>query len=397
MTASAKRFGASGRTSDSGTEVHALNGIGLHLAVDTGGTFTDVVASRAGHRVFVSKVPTDAGNPAGSFMAAIESVAEHWGLTLAALLECTDRISHGTTLGVNALLQGSLARTALLTTEGFRDALELRRSRLENQWDLRFRPAEPLVPRYLRLAIRERIDWSGRVLTPLDEEQVRDVAGILRGHRVEAVALCFLFSYLNPAHEQAAAAVLRRELPEVYISASSEVAPRMGEYERSSTVVLNAALGPLFDDYLTELEQSLSLHGWRGPVHLVLNSGVLNDAAGALGVPVKTLLSGPAAGSRGAETVARQGGEACLIVADMGGTSFDTHLVLEGRTPLVAEAAVAGHPLALPMVDIHSIAAGGGSVLSVDEAGAVRVGPRSAGALPGPACYRRGGVEPTLT
>src|SRR5665648_716538 len=146
MTASAKRFGASGRTSDSGTEVHALNGIGLHLAVDTGGTFTDVVASRAGHRVFVSKVPTDAGNPAGSFMAAIESVAEHWGLTLAALLECTDRISHGTTLGVNALLQGSLARTALLTTEGFRDALELRRSRLENQWDLRFRPAEPLVP-----------------------------------------------------------------------------------------------------------------------------------------------------------------------------------------------------------------------------------------------------------
>ena len=395
--ASAKRFGGSGRTSGSSTEVHALNGIGLHLAVDTGGTFTDVVAARAGHQVLVSKVPTDAENPARSFMVAIESVAERLGLTLAGLLERTGRISHGTTLGVNALLQDGLARTALLTTEGFRDALEIRRSRLENQWDLRFRPPEPSVPRYLRLGIRERIDWSGRVLTPLDEEQVREVAAVLRGHRVEAVALCFLFSYLNPAHEQAAAAVLRRELPEVYVSASSEVAPRMGEYERTSTVVLNAALGPLFDDYLTELGQALGRHGWRDPVHLVLNSGVLNDAVGALRAPVKTLFSGPAGGSRGAETVARQRSVDGLIVADMGGTSFDTHLVLEGRTPLVAESAVAGHPLALPMVDIHSIAAGGGSVLSVDEAGAVRVGPRSAGALPGPACYGRGGVEPTLT
>lgn len=369
----------------------------FRLAVDTGGTFTDVVLAGPDGRLLSAKVPTSDEDPAAGVLAGIDEVAALAGLSTAELLAGTERLVHGTTLGLNALLQGRGARVALLCTEGFRDALELRRSRLPDQWDFRASLPPVLVPRHLRLGVRERMDHAGRVLTPLDEAQVEALAEQLEEASVEAVAICLLFSFRNPAHEQAAAEILRRRLPGRFVAASSEIAPRLGEYERASTTVLNAFLGPLLAAYLEKLSGLLAERGWRGSLELVTSSGGLTDAWGAAGVPARTLLSGPAGGGLAGAVLAEKTGRPDLVVADMGGTSFDVHLVTGGRGEVAPAGEVAGYPLALPLLDIHSVGAGGGSVAWVDEGGLLRLGPRSSGSRPGPACYGRGGTEPTVT
>ena len=367
------------------------------VAIDTGGTFTDIAAVSESGQMMMLKSPTDRENPAQGIILALAEMAGCWGLDLATFLEQTDQIIHGTTLALNALLEGQGSRTALLTTEGFRDALEIRRSRRDNQWDLRAPVPRLLVPRRLRLGVRERLDYRGEVVIPLDREQLEDIIARLRAEGVESAAVCFLFSFQNPAHEQAAAEALREALPGVFITTSAEVSPRIREYERTSTVVLNAYLTPVLAAYLNILEEKLAAYGWHRPLYLMLNSGGLTDAGTVKNFAVKTLLSGPAGGAQGGQALAQELQKPDLVVADMGGTSFDVTLVVNGKCRQVPEAELAGHPVTLPMTDIRSIGAGGGSVASVDESGRLMVGPRSAGSVPGPACYGRGGTEPTVT
>jgi len=369
----------------------------FRVAIDTGGTFTDIAAVSESGQMMMLKSPTDREDPAQGIILALAEMAGCWGLDLAAFLEQTGQIIHGTTLALNALLEERGSRTALLTTEGFRDALEIRRSRRDNQWDLRAPGPRLLVPRRLRLGIRERVDYRGEVVIPLDRKQLQDTAALLQAEGVEAAAVCFLFSFQNPCHEQAAAAALREFLPGVFITTSAEVSPRIREYERTSTVVLNAYLTPVVAAYLNILEEKLAAYGWYRPLYLMLNSGGLTDAGTVKNFAVKTLLSGPAGGAQGGQGLAQALQKPDLVIADMGGTSFDVTLVVNGKCRQVPEAELAGHPVTLPMTDIRSIGAGGGSVAAVDESGRLMVGPRSAGSVPGPACYGLGGTEPTVT
>lgn len=271
----------------------------FRIAIDTGGTFTDFAATDNNGRLEMVKAPTDRTNPTRGIMQGLKGLAERWNATLPAFLAATEDLAHGTTLALNALLEDKGVKVALLTTEGFRDALEMRRSRLETSWDFRGPVPKLLVPRYLRFGIRERLDYKGDVLTPLDLEQVDRVALRLKEEGVGAVAICFLFSFLNPYHEQQAADRLRELLPGIFVTASSQVAPRIREYERTSTTVLNAALTPVLAEYLNNLEDELAKEGWNRPLQLMLNSGGLTDSLAIRSNGIKTLMSGPAGGGQG--------------------------------------------------------------------------------------------------
>jgi N-methylhydantoinase A len=392
--------------------------VAYRVAVDVGGTFTDAVALVAGTAagdqgsvaggppacsgapaagVVQAKVLTDPADASLSVMEALARLAAAHGLRLSEFLSRTDRIVHGTTLGLNALLQGSRVRVGLLTTEGFRDSLEFRRSAWSNQWDFRAQAPPLLVPRERRLGIPERVDASGGVVRPLATQAVEAAARRLRSQGVEAVAICFLFSFLHPEHEARAADILRDMLPDVFVTASHEVAPRVREYERTSTTVINAYLGPLVETYLARLEDRLRAEGWSGELRLMTGSGGCVDRAEVRNAPVRTLLSGPAGGALGASRLAEELGEPCLLVGDMGGTSFDVCTVRGGRVGLRSEGEVAGLPVMAPLLAVDSVGAGGGSVAAVGADRLLRVGPLSAGARPGPAAFGRGGERPTLT
>jgi N-methylhydantoinase A len=381
--------------------------VSYHVAVDVGGTFTDAVASAVagaasggpppGGPVRHVKVTTDPADASLSVMLALERLAAECGLELPDFLARTGRIVHGTTLGLNALLQGARVRVGLLTTEGFRDSLEFRRSAWSDQWDFRA-PAPPLlVPRRWRLGIPERVDAQGELVRPLDAAAVAEAARRLQAGGVEAVAVCFLFSFLRPEHEVRAAAILRRLLPGVFVSASHEVAPRVREYERTSTTVINAYLGPLFERYLSRLEGRLAAAGWQGEFRLMSGSGGCLDREEVRSAPGRVLLSGPAGGALGASRLADMLGEPALLAGDMGGTSFDVCTVQKREVALRAEGEVNGLPVMAPLLAVDSVGAGGGSLAALDSAGLLRVGPESAGAHPGPAAFGEGGMHPTLT
>ncbi len=369
----------------------------FRVAIDTGGTFTDFIAIEGNGQIRMLKVLTSSEDPAATIMAGLKEMAANWNLNLQVFLDRTSQIVHGTTLALNALLEQKGARTALLATEGFRDALEMRRSRRDEQWDLRAQVAPVLVPRRLRIGIRERLDYRGKVLTPLDEKQVREVARRLNENGVESVAICFLFSFINPTHEEKTASILRGLLPHVFITRSSELVPLIREYERTSTSVLNAYLTPVFADYLSRFEKELHRYGWQHPIYLSMNSGGLSAARTVKSRAVKALLSGPAGGAKGGQILAHTLRRPNLILADMGGTSFDVSLVVNGSPRTTPEAGIAGYPVTLPMMDIRSVGAGGGSIATVDESKRLRIGPRSAGSFPGPVCYGNGGFEVTVT
>lgn len=373
----------------------------IKIAIDTGGTFTDYTSvgsleNGASRSVFV-KNPTDHENPARGILSGLRELAKAWDTDLNTLLSQTTQIAHGTTLALNALLEKKGVKTALFTTEGFRDALEVRRSQLKNQWDLRIQMPEVLVPRRLRLGIRERVDYKGDIVIPLDEDSVRQACAKCREYGVKAIAVCFLFSFQNPAHEQRVAEIIHEELPEVFVSLSSEVAPRIREYERTSTTVINAYLTPVLANYLRVIQKELAQYGWNKPIHIMLNSGGLSDSEAVARFAAKTLLSGPAGGAVGNEALGQMLGKSHMVLADMGGTSFDVHVVSGGKNQLVPQSELAEYPLSIPMIDISSIGAGGGSIAHVDDGGRVLVGPASAGSVPGPACYNQGGEEPTVT
>lgn len=367
------------------------------IGIDVGGTYTDLVAiDRDGRTVFAKSPSTPADQSVG-VMAGLEELARRLELTRAEMLGQTDRLVHGTTVATNALLERKGAKVALLTTQGHRDVIEMREGLKDDRYDLRTPPPEPLVPRELRFGVRERIRPDGDVLIPLDEDSLGEAIAAIRRSGVTSVAVCFLHSYRNPVHEIASVKRLARELPDVSLSRSSDVLPQIKEYERVSTTVVNAYVGPAVRRYLANLETRLKEAGLDSGLFIILSHGGMAPIEEAARLAAGTVLSGPAGGISGARRCAELLGIPDLAPFDMGGTSTDISLITDGRASLSAEGGLAEQRIALRSLDIASIAAGGGSIASVDDVGTFRVGPESAGSVPGPACYGNGGTEATVT
>jgi len=366
----------------------------LSVAVDAGGTFTDIVlVDRASGRRWEAKVPS---TPDDRSRAFAEGVAKVLDIAARQPSEVT-HVLHGTTVATNAILEGKGAKAGLLTTAGLRHVLEIGRHDIPRHENLYawVKPRRPIPPEQVMEA-RERLDSEGGVVTPLDEADVRAAAAEFRRLGVQAVAVCFLHSFSNPAHEQRAGAILAEELPGIPITLSTEVLPVFREYERSMATALNAYVMPNVATYVRRIEARLKEGGITAPLLLMKSSGGVIRGEGAAKQPVQTALSGPAAGVVGARALGLLSGHPKLITLDVGGTSADISLI-DGEPRLTTEGAVGAWPLTLPMIDIHTIGAGGGSIARVSPEGALLVGPMSAGADPGPVAYRRGGEEPTLT
>ena len=371
------------------------------LGVDIGGTFTDVALEFAGRRYSV-KVLTTPEAPERAVLEAVGAVLREAALRPADL----SIIIHGTTLATNAIIERKGAKTALLTTEGFRDTIEIRHENRFEQYDVNIDLPPPLVPRRLRFPVRERIDARGRVLVPLDENGVLAVADRLATAGIEAVAIGFLHSFTSPAHERRAGEILAERLPGVAITLSSDVSPEMREYERFSTACANAYVQPLIGRYLTELEAMLRREGFVCPLFLMLSGGGLTSVETAIRFPVRLVESGPAGGAIFAAEIARQCRLDKVLSYDMGGTTAKICLIddLKPQTNRAFEVARiyrfkkgSGLPLRIPVIEMVEIGAGGGSIARVDRLSRITVGPDSAGADPGPACYGRGGLAPTVT
>lgn len=364
------------------------------IGVDIGGTFTDLAAlAEDGSGLILQKLPTTPEDPSRGFAEGLEALLGEGRLAA----EAVGYLAHGTTVAINAVLEGKGARTGLLTTRGMRDLLELRRQVRDRLYDLQADKPEPLVPRRLRLEVPERVRFDGSVLVPLDLEAAAVALDTLAGEGVAALAVCFLHAYANPVHEQAVKALAAARHPRVYLSISSEILPEFREFERLSTTVLNAYVGPAMSAYLAGLDARVAGLGLRVRPHILLSNGGVVTVAQARERPVYTLASGPTAGVAGAAFVAGRAGIDRVVSFDMGGTSTDVGLVERGTPLTAAEKHYHGHPVKGSMLDVRSIGAGGGSIAWVDAGGFLRVGPESAGALPGPACYGRGGLRPTVT
>ncbi len=369
----------------------------FRMGVDIGGTFTDGVVIDPAGAIHPFKELSTPKDPSIGLYNVIRKAAAHFGRSLESFLGELDFFAHGTTVATNTLLTGTGARTGLLLTAGFRDTLEMRRAHKENIWDLYLPVPAPLVPRYLRRAVAERVDYKGEVLQPLREQDVVEACRLFRTEGVTAVAVCTLFSFLNDAHERAIRRIVERELPGAFVSLSSEVLPQIREYERMSTTVANAYVGPRLTVYLSNLERQLKGDGLRRAFYITASNGGVMTAETAIRHASATLLSGPAAGAIGAVFFAELLPQKNLILMDMGGTSFDVTLVSQGKVTLSTEGEIAGYRVAKPMIDIHTIGAGGGSIAWLDGGGMLKVGPASAGSDPGPACYELGGEKPTVT
>ena len=367
------------------------------IGVDVGGTFTDIVVATTGSLPIIAKAATTPADQSDGVLHGIALAAERLGLSTADLLRTTSRIVHGTTVATNALLEAKAARVGMLTTEGHRDIIEMREGLKPDRYNLRMTPPSPLVPRRLRLPVTERIRADGSVEIALDPESLNRAIERLRDADVQAVAICFLHAWRNPSHEQRAAAAVRDRLPGVYITTSSEVLPQIKEFERFSTTVANAAVGPVIENYLGRLQSRLRQAGYDGELLVLLSHGGVASVAEATRLAAGTALSGPAGGVAAAVALARDGLAADIIGFDMGGTSTDIAVVRGGQPTLAGDKTVAGARIALPSLDIVTLGAGGGSIGKLDRSGLLAVGPESAGAMPGPACYGQGGQAATVT
>ncbi|MBR0694361.1 hydantoinase/oxoprolinase family protein [Bradyrhizobium lablabi] len=367
------------------------------IGVDIGGTYTDLVATDEAGRTVFAKSPSTPADQSIGVMAGLDELARRLGVTRAAMLAATDRLVHGTTVATNALLERKGAKVALLTTEGHRDVVEMREGLKPDRYDLRTPPPEPLVPRERRFGVRERLKADGSTAVALDATALGDVITAVKGSGATSVAVCFLHAYLNPAHELTAVERLARELPDVSVSRSSDVLPQIKEYERVSTTIVNAYVAPIVRRYLINLEQRLHEAGFSGTLFVVLSHGGMAPVEEASRLAAGTVLSGPAGGISGSRRCADLLGIRDLVPFDMGGTSTDVSLIADGQASLSADGMLAGQRIALRSLDIASIAAGGGSIASVDGSRTLRVGPESAGSVPGPACYGNGGTAATVT
>jgi len=369
------------------------------LTIDVGGTFTDcLVLDDAGrlHRFKASTTPSD---PTRGVLDSIAKAAAAFGQAPADFLATVERIVHGTTLGTNALITRRGVQVGMITTAGFRDVIEIRRG-IKNLHGSLFEqfvpPYEPLIPRYLRLGVDERVRNNGEVVTPLDEEQVRQAARDLVAQGCEAIAVCFLYSYLNPAHEQQAKAIVREVAPKVYVTTSHEILPVWREFERFSTTVVSAYIGPIIASYLEKLEKELRARSFSGALLMMQANALVQTIEHCIDRAVYLLDSGPAAAPSGSKFLGQQHGHANVLSVDMGGTSFDICMIKNGAIPTTQMNWVGEDRVAIKMVDLVTIGAGGGSIASIDSLGLLQVGPRSAGADPGPAAYGKGD-EATVT
>jgi N-methylhydantoinase A len=374
-----------------------MEGDSFTVGIDVGGTFTDVVAIDAQGGVTLAKAASTPTDQSVGVIDGLTRLAGHLHLELGQLLRQTSRMVHGTTVATNALLERKGARVGLLTTKGHRDVLEMREGLKEDRYNLRMAAPEPLVPRHLRLGVRERLDAAGKVRLKLDAKSLDRAIAELKAAEVEAVAVCYLHAYRDPRHEIATRRRLATLLPDAFVSLSSEVLPQIKEFERVSTTVVNAYVGPIVRRYLLQLEQRLKAAGYPGPLFIVLSHGGVAPVREAAQFAAATVLSGPAGGVAAAKRAAAMLQTGDLVPFDMGGTSTDISLIVGGEPALTAERGLAGQRIALRSLDIISIGAGGGSIARVDAGGGLHVGPRSAGAVPGPACYGAGGTLPTVT
>jgi N-methylhydantoinase A len=364
------------------------------VGVDSGGTFTDVcLFDDESGRVEVWKV---ASTPDDASRGIAGGVAEGMG-RVDARPDAIGYFGHGTTVATNALIQHRGVRTGLITTQGFRDLLEIGRQKRPDLYDLQVDKPPVLVARDLRLEVPERVRHDGSVETPLDADAFRDAVRRLKAAGAKAVAVCFLYGFVRTEHERVARRILAEEFPEAFACVSHEVAPEFREFERMSTTVVNAYLGPVMRFYIERLRERLARLGMKATPHLTQSNGGVIGFEQAARLPVRTVLSGPSTGVVGAQEVGRLAGYADLITFDMGGTSTDVALLQGGACRMASEAVVQGYPIKAPMLDIHTVGAGGGSIAFVDSGGLLKVGPGSAGADPGPVCYGRGNQEPTVT
>ena len=366
------------------------------IGIDVGGTFTDFVV-RSADEIISGKVLTTPNDETAGIMNAIRTSAEHFGLDSQSFLKNADNLVLGTTVVTNAMLEYAGAKTGLITTKGFRDIIELRTGYKEDHFDIRLPAPYPIVPRQRRLGVTERINHLGEIVLELNEEEVRDAVVKLKQLGIESIAVCLLFSFKNNKHERRIREIIQQEYPEAYVSLSSEVLPQVREFDRFSTTILNAYLSPKLDNYLRQLEISLNEAGFGGRLFIKLSNGGVMDTDFCCKRGVELIQSGPSGGVTAAVAVGEWSGYKDLIAVDMGGTSYDVCLIKDGRPDIGVDSWVSRYRVATPMIDIHSIGTGGGSIAWIDEGGALRVGPRSAGSDPGPACYGRGGSKPTVT
>ncbi|QEC48089.1 hydantoinase/oxoprolinase family protein [Baekduia soli] len=379
---------------------------GYRVSIDIGGTFTDCTIVDAGQAVTIAKAPSTPSDFSKGFIDALRAGAAALDLDLGELLRRTARMSHGTTVGINAVVSRTGARVGLISTAGHGDALRI----LNNTGRTNGQPVERILnyaasslpDRFVRredtIEVTERIDTFGDVVVALDEDEVLAAARRLLDQGVQTLAVSYLWSHLNPVHERRTRELLDAAHPDVYVSYGSELATRIGEYPRAATAVLNSYIGPLMRDYVTRLMDQLREHGYAERLLFAQCDGGLIDAADVIGRPVMTLESGPVGGVIASARAGAQTGHPNIIAADMGGTTFDVSVIAEGE-PLVRDGVVVEqHDLFLRMVDVESVGAGGGSLAWIDpQSGALRVGPQSAGAVPGPVCYGRGGTQATVT
>jgi N-methylhydantoinase A len=363
----------------------------FRTAVDTGGTFTDVfIFNEQTGDIRVQKVPSTPQNPS---LAVINGLQKS-GINLAEIT----LFSHGTTVGTNALITRNLPPTGMVNTKGFRDVIEIRRSTKQDLWDHYKDVPAPYVPRRHRLEVTERIDYSGKILTPLDEKEARQIARILKRRRMQSVAICFMNAYMSGANEQRMKEIIQEEMPGAYVCTSSELLPEIFEHERFSTCVTNAVLGPVVGDYLKDLGERLKEHGYQGDVLVLHSGGGVMKAETVASYASRIASSGIAAGAIAMNETAKLCGFSNAMGLDMGGTSCDVSLTYNGELRMSREWEVEfGYPIMYPSIEVITIGAGGGSISWVDEGGSLRNGPQSAGADPGPACYQSGGEAPTNT
>ena len=371
------------------------------VAIDVGGTFTDCLVLDQQGRLREFKALTTPQDPSRGLMECLEKAARAEQKSLPEFARTLEYIIHGTTLATNALLTGRGAKIAMLTTEGFRDEVEIRRGFKNirtSMYNLQVPPYKPIVPRYLRLPVRERMLYTGEVETPVDVSSARAAVEKCRSEDVQSIAICFLHSYANPENERKAAEICRETFDgKVYITTSHEILPVWQEYERFSTTLVSASIGPIVSNYLLSLEQRLADIGFKGSLLMVRADGLVQSATHSRRQAVSLINSGPAAAPSAALFFAGPSGQQDLISIDMGGTSLDVCMIRHGEIPTTTESWIGDERVAIKMVDLHSIGAGGGSLAWIDSLGLLRVGPQSAGADPGPACYGRGGDRPTVT
>jgi N-methylhydantoinase A len=370
------------------------------VSVDVGGTFTDCLVLGEEGELRQFKSPTTPQDPSLGFLACLEKAAKDFRRPLATFLADVDLLIHGTTLATNTLINENGAKTGLFTTKGFQDVIEIRRGYKNiraSMYNVFVPPYKPLVRRRHRLEVEERVLDSGEVLTPLNEDEARTAAAKLKEAGMESLAICFLHSYANPQHEQRAAEIARAAFNGGYVTASHDILPVWREFERFSTTVVSAYVGPVVERYLKALVKRLEESGFKKNLLLMLSSGLVETVAHCVPRAVLLIGSGPAAAPAGASYIGESADRRNLISIDMGGTSLDVCLIREGEIPTTTESWVGEERVAIKMVDIHSAGAGGGSIAWIDSLGLLRVGPHSAGAEPGPACYGKGGKEPTVT